>query len=175
MSSDENQSNLENEGTDNSKNNCNWEKRIKEYIQLFLHPIIITIIILVILLFIVRYSSFSPEGVSILISLASLSFGLLIGFIFGLPRAISENSSFYCNMYEDNSNLDQISDWLLKILVGVGLTQLILLPRALTEYVGFIRPALGDTVTSGTVGISLLIIFSVNGFPINNHCKKEIG
>jgi uncharacterized integral membrane protein len=104
-----------------------------------------------------------PLGVFALISLASLLCGLLVGFVFGLPRVISENTSIYSNMYGDNSNLDQISDWLLKILIGVGLAQLSKLPGILSKFEDFIEGTL-NFHGSGIVGVLLLIIFSVSGF-----------
>ncbi|MDQ1275902.1 MAG: hypothetical protein QG610_1477 [Euryarchaeota archaeon] len=123
-----------------------------------------------------------PLGIFSLISLASLLCGLLVGFIFGLPRVISENTSFYSNMYGDNSNLDQISDWLLKILIGVGLAQLGKLKGALVLFAGSVNGALNSTGSemassnmagSGMVGVLLLIIFSVGGFLFGYLCTRH--
>jgi hypothetical protein len=57
--------------------------------------------------------------------------GALLGFLFGIPRVLaadqSRNHDSRRNQMSDaiiaNTNLEQISDWLTKILVGVGLTQ----------------------------------------------------
>lgn len=100
---------------------------------------------------------------------------MFIGFIFGIPRILSQESrplesyspeekQHYNNLYGENSNFDQISDWLTKILVGVGLTQLIRVPSALQQYSEYIEPALGGFPSSGTFGIAILIFFSVDGF-----------
>lgn len=104
-----------------------------------------------------------PLGIFILISLASLLCGSLIGFIFGLPRVISENTSIYSNMYGDNSNLDQISDWLLKILIGVGLAQLNELRNILDAFQGAVENILKSSI-SGYAAVLLIVIFSVAGF-----------
>jgi tetratricopeptide (TPR) repeat protein len=58
-----------------------------------------------------------------------------------------------------NTNLEQISDWLTKILVGVGLTQLTELPTLLR--------VLGESVTvanSVAVTIGLIVTFLICGF-----------
>jgi hypothetical protein len=122
----------------------------------------------------------SIVGVGFLIAVAVYFIGILIGFIFGIPRILSQESrplavnttndmtiqeeSSQCNLYQENSNLDHISDWLTKILVGIGLIQLIQVPAALQQYSEFIKPALGDLSSSGIFGIAILIFFSVNGF-----------
>jgi hypothetical protein len=67
--------------------------------------------------------------------------------------------------YEDNTNLEQISDWLCKILVGAGLTQLTALPGVLKRYAIFFAPGLGGTTYHGEVfAVGLLIFFTVCGF-----------
>ena len=113
---------------------------------------------------------FYPSGVYALISLASLLCGLLLGFVFGLPRVISENTSIYSNMYGDNSNLDQISDWLLKILIGVGIAELSRLPSILMHFKDHFE---GQYPGSGDVGVLLLVIFSVSGFLGGYLCTRR--
>ena len=61
--------------------------------------------------------------------------GGLLGFLFGIPRTLqgdsaddsrrNEGSGTESRLaYRPNTSLEQISDWLTKILVGVGLTQI---------------------------------------------------
>lgn len=69
-------------------------------------------------------------------------------------------------LYGENSNVDQISDWLTKILVGAGLTQLTHVPEALQKYSESVKPALGDFPSSGIFGTAILIFFLVDGFLI---------
>ena len=75
-----------------------------------------------------------------LIAAAAFSVGGLLGFLFGIPRTLQQESppptppasagaapaSVNSSDYRQNvnTNLEQISHWLTKILVGVGLTQL---------------------------------------------------
>ena len=73
-------------------------------------------------------------GTLILVSLASTSIGGLLGFLFGIPRATSQNKDNAANentIYTVNTSLEQISDWLTKIIVGLGLTQLTKIPSYL--------------------------------------------
>ena len=60
---------------------------------------------------------------------ASFTGGAAIGFLFGLPRAekyryikkndVDHNAKEY--EYADNTNLEEVSDWLTKIIVGLSL------------------------------------------------------
>jgi hypothetical protein len=107
--------------------------------------------IVLILLYALAYSSDGAGRVvsifshGTLIALAFGSIGSLIGFLFGIPRTLQlevpitpktqdagksdgKDDSFRQNV---NTNLEQISDWLTKILVGVGLTQLDQAPQRL--------------------------------------------
>ncbi len=54
---------------------------------------------------------------------ASLSLGAFVGALFGVPKRLQDVGRASEAAYASNSNLEQISDWLTKILVGVSLTQ----------------------------------------------------
>lgn len=54
---------------------------------------------------------------------ASAAAGALIGFLFGIPRALTVKTDAVRSGFTDNTNLEQISDWLTKIIVGVSLVQ----------------------------------------------------
>ncbi|MDJ0600340.1 MAG: hypothetical protein QNJ37_16050 [Crocosphaera sp.] len=73
----------------------------------------------------------SAFGIIGAVASASLVIGFLLGFLFGIPKIIKVNKSLSeldkpasALPIENNTNLEEISDWLTKILVGVGLTQL---------------------------------------------------
>jgi positive regulator of sigma E activity len=75
-------------------------------------------------------------GTALLIGGASFCFGTLSGFLFGIPRVINSSSAHSDlksskNAIIHNDNLVQISDWLTKIIVGVGLTQINKAPEKL--------------------------------------------
>jgi hypothetical protein len=51
----------------------------------------------------------------------------LVGFIFGVPRWVPVKSTAAAatrKQYTPNTNIEKLSDWLTKILVGVGLVEL---------------------------------------------------
>jgi len=109
---------------------------------------------------------------------ASLGIGALLGFLFGIPRTLQEdrpavNSATGAATSDPtkqpdqgyrqqvNTNLEQISDWLTKILVGVGLTQLSSLPEQLRRLGTSFGPELGN---NSTVAIVIVLNFMVVGF-----------
>ena len=59
---------------------------------------------------------------------AAAALAAILGLIFGVPRARTEYSAEASERYSSNSNLEQISDWLTKLLVGAGLVELTNLP-----------------------------------------------
>lgn len=122
----------------------------------------------------------SITGIALAIAGASLLAGSLLGFLFGIPIRLQHDSANASNQqidsanqgtsksisYQSNTNLEQISDWLTKILVGVGLTQLIELPKALQNYADFTASGLGNFDNSKVFAIALLIYFLICGFLI---------
>ncbi len=106
-----------------------------------------------------------------LLSLASLVAGGFFGFLFGIPRALTseragtgaENTNLGRG-YLPNSNLEQVSDWLTKILIGVTLTQIGEIPGLVQRLVDYVRgPFLPPSTSSGFV-LSTLVLYSVGGF-----------
>jgi hypothetical protein len=99
--------------------------------------------------------------------------GGLLGFLFGIPRYLAtpekappvatstSAAAVRAATYGDNTNLEQISDWLTKILVGVGLTQLNAIPDKLGELAAFLSPAFAD---SGVFAVGAVLYFSIAGF-----------
>jgi hypothetical protein len=65
-------------------------------------------------------------GLSFTVALASLFCGGIMGFLFGIPKKMqtSTSSTAVTNRFTDNTNLEEISDWLTKIIVGITLVQL---------------------------------------------------
>jgi hypothetical protein len=103
---------------------------------------------------------------ALLLSLAFGSLGGLIGFLFGIPRQMRDSDkgpagtsngkeveSAQIGGRQEATNLEQVSDWLTKIILGAGLTQLIKLPGQLK--------ALGEYFKSGFRDSSLLPVMIV--------------
>src|SRR5688500_2738159 len=79
---------------------------------------------------------FTALGIALLIGGAFFTAGGLIGFLFGIPKLLQNTALVPEEVSKKtvivhNDNLVQISDWLTKIIVGVGLTQLTNIPHYL--------------------------------------------
>lgn len=67
------------------------------------------------------------SGTLYLWAMGSLATGALVGFVFGVPRWIAARGKAATGertRYEPNTNIEKLSDWLTKMLVGVGLVEL---------------------------------------------------
>lgn len=105
-------------------------------------------------------------SIAALVGLASLVAGGLLGFLFGVPRALqsANPNNGTSTGYRANTNLEQISDWLTKILVGVTLTQLQQIPSQVERLVMFLSPGLGGDSRSQVFALGLVTYFSIIGF-----------
>lgn len=113
-------------------------------------------------------TAYSVFSLALLLGLAALAGGGLVGFLFGVPRRLQKSSPANAanTRYVGNTNLEQISDWLTKILVGVGLTQILQIPTQLQRLTAFLSPALGGQPSSQIFALGLLGYFSIAGFLI---------
>lgn len=91
------------------------------------------------------------------------TFSNLIGFLFGIPRTtVIDESEKSKSQYIGNDNLLQVSDWITKIIVGLGLTQINEIPSFLKRIAKFI---IDNTHVSNQALIILIIFyFSCLGF-----------
>jgi hypothetical protein len=158
--------------------NQNYFKKYRDKITIAL--VILGLALIVFIFYAAQASSagqfFSIIGVSISIAGAALVAGVLLGFLFGIPRTLQQGTegenpptpkaagANQSVSYRPNTNLEQISDWLTKILVGVGLTQIASIPGALKNYAEFISPGLGNFDNSKVFGIGILGLFLIIGF-----------
>ncbi|HEY2496818.1 MAG TPA: hypothetical protein VGK24_07100 [Candidatus Angelobacter sp.] len=108
------------------------------------------------------------------ISICAIVIGMFLGFLFGVPRTVqdeqptdksagtqSQNSGV---SYRANTNLEQISDWLTKILVGVGLTQLTKIPEKLGDLGDFLKMGMDGSNAARSFGILVFLFFMTFGF-----------
>ncbi|MEU2716787.1 hypothetical protein [Streptomyces sp. NPDC007205] len=111
-------------------------------------------------------------GTGALIAIASGLTGALLGFLFGIPRsirgrqqvAIGDPNSEDDRGYRPSTNLEDVSDWLTKIIVGVGLVQLGTATATSARLIHTVGNGLGGTASARIAGGSLLIVFAVFGF-----------
>lgn len=103
-------------------------------------------------------------------ALAYFAVWFLIGFLFGIPRVLQGEDKTAKYAQRVNTNLEQISDWLTKIIVGLGLVQLQAVPehlgKAATWMAQSFAPGGGATAPADAVSFAgaFIIYFSVLGF-----------
>lgn len=106
---------------------------------------------------------------ALLLAAAPFALGGLAGFLFGIPKTLQENgaegSTGKRHGWQANTNLEQVSDWLTKILIGVGLTQLQEIPGRLQSTAEYAAESLGTNVSAGIIE-AVLITFAIAGFVI---------
>lgn len=109
----------------NENKSSNGMKRVINLLSLFL---ILTGFIACAVSAATAQSYWTFFGLLSVISLATLLPGALLGVLFGIPRLNSNynprDNYSSTTKYTPNTNLEEISDWLTKIIIGVTLTQL---------------------------------------------------
>jgi len=111
-------------------------------------------------------------GVGLLYAGAFYAVGALAGFLFGIPRSLQttskgkdsgESTEAEQARYATNTNLEEISDWLTKILVGLGLVNLKTVPELLKKTAWYFANFCGNDVCEA-VAMGVMIYFFVCGF-----------
>lgn len=100
-------------------------------------------------------ASLAILGHGALLAFAFASIGGLVGFLFGIPRQVrqpdkntsnpGDEKSIQQETPRDATNLEQVSDWLTKIILGAGLTQLIKIPGLLKALGEYFKPSFHDS------------------------------
>lgn len=122
-------------------------------------------------------------GIGLLVAAAAAVIGGLLGFLFGIPRTLQQravpateasananaespkpNGNNERTEIQANTNLEQISDWLTKILVGVGLTQVRAIGQKFDQLAASVSLALGDTSGNRSFALALIIFPLILGF-----------
>jgi hypothetical protein len=91
--------------------------------------------------------------------------GGVLGFLFGVPRlrAATPQNPSATSSFVPNTNLEQISDWLTKIIVGATLVQL----RPLADDLNALALAIGaqlGTHAAATIAGAVMITYFAGGF-----------
>ena len=115
---------------------------------------------------------FATSG--LMTAVASASVGGLLGFLFGIPRTLQNgdeqdagvlrHGNGAVSAYLPNTNLEQISDWLTKILVGVGLTQMAAISAWFASVTSIAAAGLGGSEAGRVVASTIIVFFAVCGF-----------
>ncbi|MCZ7612124.1 MAG: hypothetical protein M5T52_00870 [Ignavibacteriaceae bacterium] len=100
-------------------------------------------------------------SISAIIALTSAIVGAFIGFIFGIPRTPAAKDSENIGA---NTNLEEISDWITKIIVGVSLVQLNQLSDGIYKIGNTLSQGMGGQPSSFVFSVSTMIFYFVGGF-----------
>lgn len=110
-------------------------------------------------------------GVALLVALAAVASGALLGFLFGIPRAgagdatsASKTFEWQRRPYAPNTNLEQISDWLTKIVVALGLAQLTRIPSEYESLANYVSRAFGEQQVPPSLAAVMLAYYAILGF-----------
>jgi hypothetical protein len=125
---------------------------------------------------------FAVVGVALMAAGGAILTGGLLGFLFGVPHTRDDDGTRNEQapspkgeqseegtrspepQYRHNTSLEQISDWLTKILVGVGLVEIKSIPDGVWRMASAIRKGLGDAEGADAFAAALLIFFFGCGF-----------
>jgi hypothetical protein len=123
-------------------------------------------------------------GMGILVATASLMVGGVVGFLFGVPKSADPQRKppqdkpqtkdglqsgdavvqITGSGVRRNTNIEEISDWLTKIIVGLGIYELKKVPELVTRLARFLTPGFADVPGAGALSIILVVSFGCAGF-----------
>jgi hypothetical protein len=110
----------------------------------------------------VRWTVFAT---AVLIASSAFLIGGLVGFLFGVPRTVQgATPRTGATHYQGNTNLEQVSDWLTKIIVGVSLVEIGHVIPGLTRLAESMKAPLGGKPSSESFGLALTIANALLGF-----------
>jgi hypothetical protein len=111
---------------------------------------------------------FANFSIGFLIAGSAFSIGGFIGFVFAVPKQSKSTDELHLtapiNSYIGNDNLIEVSDWLTKIIVGVGLTQLTSIPGYLKKIGDLAGVSLGGSETGMVAASAIIVYFFICGF-----------
>ena len=148
-----------------------WIEESKQFFTsgwMFMIPIVVISWAVVILIYAIQLPSevrWGAWATAVLIAGASFLGGGLVGFLFGIPRAVQGSTAHTrATQYQANTNLEQVSDWLTKIIVGVGLVEIGRIIPGLTRFAESMKAPLGGQASSSAFGLALAISNVLLGF-----------
>jgi hypothetical protein len=102
-----------------------------------------------------------------IVGACAFAVGALLGFLFGIPHYTAKGAETAPTdkaSYQPNTNLTQVSDWLTKIIIGVGLVQFGQLTHMLGDLGNSLEQSLGGDPSGKSFGIAVVVGFFVVGF-----------
>ncbi len=126
---------------------------------------------------------FEVVGGAAIVGSAGTAAGMLIGALFGIPKALTgearhgggdggapppagtaDEDGPQRPRYQTNTNLEDVSDWLTKIIVGVGLVQFRAICERLERIGNDLAPALGGGPAADELAVAIIILHGAVGF-----------
>jgi hypothetical protein len=108
-----------------------------------------------------------------LVASAALACGALLGFIFAIPRSNRTESMTAGGPLglrpasRTNTNLEEISDWITKIVIAIGLAQLAEIPSTFRRLAAWVVDAFGkESVVTESLAGAIIVYFFILGFLI---------
>ena len=129
---------------------------------------------LLILAVVIPKKGWSAAAVAELWAAACLVGGGALGFLFGIPKSVqalpvavtpggkTRPPPAYAQRV--NTSLEEVSDWLTKLLLGIGLVQLQKLPGLVRSYSNVVNADSRGLENSEGFGIAIIVYFSILGF-----------
>lgn len=115
--------------------------------------------------------SLANISTALLWALACFASGAAAGFLFGIPKILQSADSTSSKAGDEsvynqqvNTNLVEISDWLTKIIVGLGLINLVEIPSFVGRVAHTLAASMGDPKDHLAFSAALIICFFVVGF-----------
>ncbi len=102
----------------------------------------------------------STVGIAFTIAFSSSMVGGFLGFIFGIPRTHASSEIGV----GANTNLEEISDWITKIIVGVSLVELDQIREGIVNMANVLARGLGSHDSSFVFSISVITFYFIGGF-----------
>ncbi len=157
--------------TEGTRSLLRWIAETKQFFTsgwMYAIPTVVILWSIVILIYAIQLPSgvrWGAWATAVMIAGASFLIGGLVGFLFGIPRAVQgSTASTRATQYQANTNLEQVSDWLTKIIVGISLVEIGRIIPGLTKLADSMKAPLGGQASSGAFGLTLTIANVLLGF-----------
>lgn len=118
--------------------------------------------LLAVVVYALKVADAAVLAVGLLVGTGAFLVGGLFGFIFGIPKSLTGDDTR--RKFKGNTSLEEISDWLTKIIIGLTLIQLGELIDQIQRLADYLKPSLGDKPSSPAFALAILMLFSINGF-----------
>jgi CheY-like chemotaxis protein len=101
----------------------------------------------------------------LLYMLSATAVAIIVGLMFGVPRVRSEFVADASERYASNSNLEQISDWFTKLLLGAGLVEMSRVPQLASRLGTYLASGL-PTPNAPALAVAAVVYGNGVGFTI---------